>query len=1121
MPTDDLEQLVGGLPAAARQKRAWQLWASEQEPQVDPLTEKLAEQETPPAWQQFAPTDDMVKTLAKPEPDLGMFYNRRGLKGAAITLAAPFVAGYNILAGAAKGADELMRYGYQPGADDGSREVQIGNAVDAGGLAAGSALPMVAARGGNTLGIFGGRLKGRGAEGLPTEAAPTSVSRPNDPGVMAGALDQGSASPARMEKVTGASGELARLREGPPSQPLRNQSLFDADAQALFKQPPKWFDDYHGTLWNLHTRDLVKAGSEQEFSSLLSKLRNDKSITAVDAHEIADTFHEAARAKLHPSNSMGDEAFKNPVIADRFNRIELEIFKKQRGDPDFVPHPNSHWWEGTPPGFKEKYGRGDYLGGEANTNASLIKEGSSSAARMEKVTGAERPVEAAIKYKGEVYTGSNHVRIMDDLDRRFGRTSVDDMADGFVTSSGRFVSRDEASKLSGKQEPFDWNDLHPEDAAASIRKGVQVQGKAASASPGEKVTGAKVWYHGSPEAGPHDLDMAKSGSRNGGAGAIWLSPREATAEGHAGQSGHVRSLEADVKNPFVWDIRDVPGTVKRAQQVWPEFKLPKNTDTWLTEGDAFSRAFTDKIRAAGFDAIDIRGPNGATHELAVLDKAILRDARRGDLGGSASPGEKVTGSGTPIHEQSLRRPTKLEIDEYTDASEKLWALGSGDRSQMPLVTVDTRDLLRTEPQIYRKQVEAYKRGEVTGDSTKVPAVASLNGKLYVIDGHHKLTAVMEDGGKTADVVLYDFNNPGTYRDSRTLTELPKSFQRRGDYLGGEAKDAKALKDPTLYSDAKGRGSAVANVVNANRPRVENPIKVYHGSPHDFDKFDSSKIGTGEGAQAFGHGLYFAENPGTAQSYKLAGQPAFRSHVVQQRVKDALDANGGNEAAAKNWLNDRMLRATDQPTRQHYQDAVNNFDAVLKDDVGRLYEVSLHAKPEQFLDWDLPLSKQSEGVRKVLQPYEDAVARDWSVNPTLGRPTTTGQVLAGLFNDRMKEQLSKDLREAGVTGIRYKDQGSRGKDGGTSNYVVFDDSVIEIIGKDGKPLQGAEKAKVVKELYAKQGLPVPGGNDEEGRSAGPAQQNVSRPSSDQKERPMAEQGEKDRPKKRAWEHFASP
>ena len=41
------------------------------------------------------------------------------------------------------------------------------------------------------------------------------------------------------------------------------------------------------------------------------------------------------------------------------------------------------------------------------------------------------------------------------------------------------------------------------------------------------------------------------------------------------------------------------------------------------------------------------------------------------------------------------------------------------------------------------------------------------------------------------------------------------------------------------------------------------IVAYHGSPHSFDQFDTSKIGTGEGAQAYGHGLYFAEEEGVS------------------------------------------------------------------------------------------------------------------------------------------------------------------------------------------------------------------------------------------------------------------
>src|SRR5512147_2394588 len=66
--------------------------------------------------------------------------------------------------------------------------------------------------------------------------------------------------------------------------------------------------------------------------------------------------------------------------------------------------------------------------------------------------------------------------------------------------------------------------------------------------------------------------------------------------------------------------------------------------------------------------------------------------------------------------------------------------------------------------------------------------------------------------------------------------------------------------------------------------------VYHGSPHKFDKFDASKIGTGEGAQAYGHGLYFAENPKVAKEYAinlanrdLANQGRLNAHANAKRL----------------------------------------------------------------------------------------------------------------------------------------------------------------------------------------------------------------------------------------------
>ena len=51
---------------------------------------------------------------------------------------------------------------------------------------------------------------------------------------------------------------------------------------------------------------------------------------------------------------------------------------------------------------------------------------------------------------------------------------------------------------------------------------------------------------------------------------------------------------------------------------------------------------------------------------------------------------------------------------------------------------------------------------------------------------------------------------------------------------------------------------------------------FHGSPHSFDKFTTDKIGTGEGAQAFGWGLYFTDLESIARNYadKLAQETSF-------------------------------------------------------------------------------------------------------------------------------------------------------------------------------------------------------------------------------------------------------
>jgi hypothetical protein len=62
------------------------------------------------------------------------------------------------------------------------------------------------------------------------------------------------------------------------------------------------------------------------------------------------------------------------------------------------------------------------------------------------------------------------------------------------------------------------------------------------------------------------------------------------------------------------------------------------------------------------------------------------------------------------------------------------------------------------------------------------------------------------------------------------------------------------------------------------------MTVYHGSPYKFTKFDASKIGTGEGAQAFGHGLYVAENPNVANQYAKNVKDLDSIQSYNQRLK---------------------------------------------------------------------------------------------------------------------------------------------------------------------------------------------------------------------------------------------
>ena len=290
----------------------------------------------------------------------------------------------------------------------------------------------------------------------------------------------------------------------------------------------------------------------------------------------------------------------------------------------------------------------------------------------------------------------------------------------------------------------------------------------------------------------------------------------------------------------------------------------------------------------------------------------------------------------------------------------------------------------------------------------------------------------------------------------------------------------------------GRGGAV--LMSGAGPTDKKGITAYHGSPHDFDRFDMSKIGTGEGAQAYGHGLYFAESEGVAKSYRdvLAGannrfldSGKGRSIVIENPIGDGWQARMyQGEPGFKNRidlptraLDDKFFSTFDEalaharkqgyishenPALTYWTDGYHKpiDNAGIRDiedltgaqivarDPGRMYEVRIDADPNDFLDWDKPLAEQSETVRKSLANV--------NIKPEMTGGWRTGDEVYALAGNAVPDApdavrqaaVSAKLREAGIPGIKYLDAGSRTAGEGSRNYVLFRDDIIQIVRKYG-------------------------------------------------------------------------
>ncbi len=206
---------------------------------------------------------------------------------------------------------------------------------------------------------------------------------------------------------------------------------------------------------------------------------------------------------------------------------------------------------------------------------------------------------------------------------------------------------------------------------------------------------------------------------------------------------------------------------------------------------------------------------------------------------------------------------------------------------------------------------------------------------------------------------------------------------------------------------------------------------YHDTPHEVDEFRTDKIGTSEGAQAYGWGLYFAKNKDTAETYrrdlggvvKVDGKTIMRDNqkigsTGDTTLDDLLMAFGGNIDPAIAWAKDGLDEWI--PKLEALRGRVEQSNK------GNLYTVDLLPDESDFLAWDKPLSEQSAIVEKMRLSSEQSVQRFISDNMQFF-PRSSGKDLISKMNvsfDGGAKAASEHLASLGIPGIKFLDQGSR-------------------------------------------------------------------------------------------------
>jgi len=252
-----------------------------------------------------------------------------------------------------------------------------------------------------------------------------------------------------------------------------------------------------------------------------------------------------------------------------------------------------------------------------------------------------------------------------------------------------------------------------------------------------------------------------------------------------------------------------------------------------------------------------------------------------------------------------------------------------------------------------------------------------------------------------------------------------------------------------------------NPVSVVKPTEQEPgIIAFHGSGADFDEFRLEMIGTGEGAQAYGYGLYFTDSEDIAKFYRDTVSNERSVKLDYDGNEDAAKALQGNAPAmfedgyktyvfgdAEDVIYDALtVQRGKAPSESYLNNQVMAFDmnGVLSIDMpdgtslsllktfsgdrftatpisskqsGKTYKVGLAPKPDELLDYQTTFAEQPKKVQDALKAigYEVETDRAGLKNPpivveaAMTRPMPMVlNYMKGVVSDTAKAPINKEI-----------------------------------------------------------------------------------------------------------------